>query len=103
MSGMWEFPGGKIEPGESPIEALVRECDEELGVRITVDRRIGDEVPISAKVFLTVWTAQIIAGTPEAREHAELRWIGPDGLDTLPFLAPDRPFLAPLKAILGER
>jgi 8-oxo-dGTP diphosphatase len=46
-AGRWEFPGGKVEPGESDVDALVRECEEELGVKIAVGDRVGTDVPLS--------------------------------------------------------
>lgn len=100
MSGMWEFPGGKVEPSETESEALIRECAEELGVRIEVGVRLGAPVPVSPLITLTVWTARLAAGVPTAHEHAQLRWLSADELDTVPFLAPDRPFLPPLAALL---
>lgn len=79
LAGRWEFPGGKTEPGESDREALVRECREELGVRIAVGEQIGPEylVPGGAMVVRT-YLATIEDGEPQPLEsHDELAWVRP--------------------------
>lgn len=77
LAGRWEFPGGKSEPGESDREALVRECREELGVRIAVGERIGPEYPIpSGAMVVRTYLATIEEGEPQAIEsHDELAWV----------------------------
>lgn len=87
LAGLWEFPGGKVEPGESPEQALVRECDEELGVRIEVGSLLGEvAVPVG---ILRVYRASLVAGRPTAREHAELRWLAADELFDVPWIPVD--------------
>ena len=77
-AGKWEFPGGKVEPGESDLDALVRECEEELGVIIAAKDRIGGDVPLAhGWAMLRVWLAEIVRGEPQAIEHASLRWLAP--------------------------
>lgn len=96
---MWEFPGGKVEPGESETAALVRECQEELGVRIAVGDRIGDDIPLGhRRTVLKIFTARLVDGSPEALEHAELRWLGRDELDDVRWLPADAPIVAALRA-----
>jgi 8-oxo-dGTP diphosphatase len=95
-AGRWEFPGGKVEPGESPDEALVREVGEELGCTITVTGWLPGEVPIGERYVLTVALAELVAGEPEPREHDAVRWLGPDELHDVDWLDPDVPFLARL-------
>jgi 8-oxo-dGTP diphosphatase len=97
--GGWEFPGGKVEPGESDQAAAVREIEEELGVRITVGSVLEGEQPIGNQYVLRIYLAEL-AGyewSPTLREHAEIRWVRAADLGTLDWLPADRPFLATLR------
>lgn len=106
-AGRWEFPGGKVTPGESPESALVREVAEELGCAVTVEawlpgsvRWRSDEVELELRVAL----CRLVGGEPMAREHDALRWLSTDELDDVDWLEPDRPFLAALRrAGVGSR
>ena len=91
---LWELPGGKVERGESDRAALVREIEEELGVRIRVDDPIG--VVRQGRIELVAFSATLVEGVPEAREHAELRWVEAESLRDLTWAPADRPFLADL-------
>jgi 8-oxo-dGTP diphosphatase len=105
--GRWEFPGGKVEPGESDLSALVRECREELGVGIVPQAFLG-EVLLDGSVAggapgastLRVWWARLDGGQPVAHEHAQLRWVGPDELAGLEWIDADRPLLPAVRALL---
>lgn len=100
-AGKWEFPGGKVEPGESDLDALVRECEEELGVIIAVKDRIGGDVPLAhGWAMLRVWLAEIVRGEPQAIEHASLRWLAPDEFDSVPWLPADAPIVAEVAKLL---
>jgi len=99
LAGQWEFPGGKLEPGEEDSAGLVRELHEELGVVVRPDRFVG-EVPLPGGLRLRLWTAWLTGGTPHAREHAELRWVTAAELPTLDWLEPDRPLLPLLADLL---
>jgi 8-oxo-dGTP diphosphatase len=96
----WEFAGGKVEPGETPEQALVREIAEELQVTISVTGWLAGEVAIGAAHVLSVATARLLDGEPAPTEHDEVRWLAADQLGDVDWLEPDRPFLAELKAIL---
>ncbi|MFD0775015.1 (deoxy)nucleoside triphosphate pyrophosphohydrolase [Streptomonospora algeriensis] len=107
MRGRWELPGGKVDPGESDTAALVRECEEELGVRIAPVRRIGGDVSFPARAdgsaaVLRVWLAELPAGQPEPRalEHLSLRWLGVGTLSGVDWLPADVPFLTEVRPYL---
>jgi 8-oxo-dGTP diphosphatase len=103
VAGKWEFPGGKVEPGESDIAALVRECAEELGVVVEVGERIGEDVPLAhGRAVLRVWLARLVSGEPEPLEHASLRWLAPDELDDVPWLPADAPIVTELARRLNN-
>lgn len=101
-AGGWEFPGGKVEPGESEAEAARREVVEELGCEVVVGHRLDGEVPVGAFV-LRVHVGEIVAGEPVATEHDQLMWLGPEELDAVPWLPADRPFLPQVADLLRRR
>jgi 8-oxo-dGTP diphosphatase len=103
VAGRWEFPGGKVEPGESDLDALVRECEEELGIRIAVTGRVGEDVPLAhGWALLRVWLAEIVSGQPQPLEHRSLRWLGPDELDSVSWLPADAPIVAEVGKVLAS-
>ena len=99
-AGRWELPGGKVEPGETPDEALVREIAEELGCAIAVTGWLPGEVAIGDRHVLSVATAELVAGEPHPHEHDEVRWLSAAELDDVDWLEPDRPFLPHVAAHL---
>jgi len=106
FAGMWEFPGGKVEPGEAAEAALHRELREELGVQV----RLGSELPAEAatgwplndKAAMRVWFAELADGEPRPLEdHDELRWLdlrSPDDVLGLPWIPADFPIVEALLA-----
>jgi 8-oxo-dGTP diphosphatase len=97
-AGRWEFPGGKVDAGETPEEAVVREVAEELGCTIAVTGWLGPEVPIRLGLVLRVATAALVDGEPVPREgeHDAVRWLRSEQLAEIDWLPADRPFAGAL-------
>ena len=104
VAGRWEFPGGKVEPGETDAQALARECAEELGVRVAVGARVGPDVPLAhGRAVLRVFAVTLLDGdVPRNLEHSAMRWLATDELDSVPWLPADRPIVAELPVLLAE-
>jgi 8-oxo-dGTP diphosphatase len=102
LAGGWELPGGKVEPGEDPVAAVVREVAEELGCGIAVTGTLEGETAIREGYTLRVALAELTHGEPVPREaqHDAVRWLGSDQLDEVTWLGPDVPFLTELREIL---
>lgn len=95
---LWDFVGGKVEQGETLPQALIRECLEELGIRVTpqeIFMQLVHTYP-DITVRLTLFWAQT-QDTPQRLEHNDLRWIGVDEIDHFSFCPADRDILAKLK------
>ena len=92
FEGMWEFPGGKIEPGESRESALIREIQEELGVSISVEDYICTTDYDYTTFHLTMhcYICSIVSGEIELREHKSARWLTVDLLDSVEWLPADK-------------
>ena len=93
LAGYWEFPGGKIEKGESNEEALKREVHEELGCIIEVHQPVEDTTYEYDKfiVRLETFMAKVISGNPVISEHAEIRWVALEELPSLNWAPADIP------------
>ena len=86
MGGLWEFPGGKIDDGEAPADALIRELDEELGVEIVVQRPLTfavHEEP-DLRILLLFYSAQISRGEPLGHEGQAVEWVAVTDLPSFP-------------------
>lgn len=96
---LWEFVGGKVEPGETKEQALVRECQEELDITIAVDHifmEVTHNYP-DLTVHLTLFHASILKGTPKKLEHNDIQWITPADIDAYDFCPADVEILAQIK------
>lgn len=100
---LWEFVGGKVEPGETKQAALVRECREELAVELAVGEIFMDVVHAypDLTVHLTLFHASIAAGTPRLLEHCDLRWITPEEIPEYEFCPADTVILERIRKDAG--
>ena len=98
---LWEFVGGKVEPGETREQALIRECQEELAVTVSVQDVFMevDHIYPDLTVHLTLFNASIAEGTPRKIEHNDLRWITVEEIDQYPFCPADEEILRRLKEV----
>jgi 8-oxo-dGTP diphosphatase len=95
LAGKWEFPGGKVEKGESPERALVRECAEELDVEVSVGAEIARE-RLDDGALLILFSARLVdpRAEPKALEHQALRWLAADQVGSVAWLPANRHFAA---------
>ena len=96
---LWEFVGGKVEAGETPEQALIRECREELAVTVSVQdifMEVIHEYP-DLTVRLTLFNARIAEGTPQMLEHNDIRWVKPEQIDEMEFCPADKEILEKIK------
>ncbi len=100
LAGLWEFPGGKVEPGEDDTAALVRELREELQVEVSVGARLGEDLPIGATAVLRVYLCELVSGEPALVDHDEHRWLTAGELHDVPWIPVDLPVLAELRTLL---
>ena len=93
---LWEFVGGKVEPGETKEQALIRECNEELDILLSVGGVFMDVVHkyLDLTVHLTLFKATIAEGEPQKLEHNDIRWMTPSEIPNYDFCPADEEILA---------
>ena len=98
---LWEFVGGKVEPGEGKKAALIRECKEELGIEVSPGEIYMELTHVypDLTIHLTLYQCTILSGTPLMREHVDLKWIHPQQIPDFDFCPADE---AILKKLRGE-
>jgi 8-oxo-dGTP diphosphatase len=104
LAGRWEFPGGKVEPGEAPVDALHREIREELGVGIELGAEVvGPDAggwPITPGYAMRLWAGAVTAGEPAPLvEHDALAWLDAGAWLSVPWLDPDVPIVDAVAAL----
>lgn len=105
LGGLWEFPGGKLEPGERPEEALIRELDEELGIAVQeaclAPLTFASHAYPDMHLLMPLYICRRWSGTPQPREGQALRWVRPRALRDFPMPPADEPLIPALIDLLG--
>ncbi|HWM04897.1 MAG TPA: NUDIX domain-containing protein [Actinophytocola sp.] len=104
-AGRWELPGGRVEADESDVDAVRRECVEELGVVVRVGRAVGPDVVLGKGKLLRVYRAELSRpdAVPHPHDHQDLRWLTPGRLGSVDWLPADRVLLPAVRRLLSGR
>ncbi len=104
MAGLWEFPGGKVEPGETPEAAVIRELGEELGIETKeaclAPLSFASHAYENIHLLMPLYVCRKWQGTPQTREHQALKWVRPQALRDYPMPPADEPLIAALCDLL---
>jgi 8-oxo-dGTP diphosphatase len=104
LAGLWEFPGGKVEAGETPEACLIRELDEELGIAVThaclAPFVFASHAYDDFHLLMPLYLCRRWDGVAIAREHAALAWVRPERMDDYPMPPADKPLVAWLRDLL---
>jgi 8-oxo-dGTP diphosphatase len=104
MAGLWEFPGGKVETGETPEAALIRELSEELGIETKqaclAPLSFVSHAYESIHLLMPLYVCRKWQGMPQTREHQALKWVRPQALRDYPMPPADEPLIAALCDLL---
>ncbi|HEY1961866.1 MAG TPA: 8-oxo-dGTP diphosphatase MutT [Rhizomicrobium sp.] len=104
MAGLWEFPGGKVEPGERPEEALIRELREELGITVQeaclAPFTFASHTYPEFQLLMPLYVCRRWVGIPTAHEHTAIRWVRPKDLVSWPMPPADVPLIPMLRDLL---
>ncbi len=104
MAGLWEFPGGKVEAGERPEDAAIRELDEELGIKVKeaclAPFTFASHAYPDFHLLMPLYVCRRWEGTPQPREHSALKWVRPRDLTQYPMPPADLPLIPMLRDLL---